>query len=665
LDLADRGWGEGGRRGGREARFGALEDYLAQVRAQTIPLGLHTFGVSPDGERLARFTARIAEANDGLSADVVRERLVASGPQEDLGLLRGLSARYVRPGPGNDPVRNPEAIPTGKNFGTFDPRRVPLPSADALGARLAEALVETHRQREGAVPEKVALQLWGVETLRHQGVQEAQGLALLGVRPVRDTDGRITSLERIPREALGRPRVDVVFHATSLYRDTFPMLVELLDRAVRLAAAAPEPDNPVRAHGDALREALIADGMDPAEAERRSLVRIFAEPGGRHDSKLHAMTHASGSWDEEDQVADTYIRRMGHGYGGGLWGEPAGREFVEALSDTDLIVHSRASNLYATLDNDDYFSYGGSIALGVRRANGGGPSPPFFVTDLRESGSERHEPLERFMGQELRARYLNPAFAREMMTEGYAGARHVWKAVDYLWGWQVVVPEVVDAAKWQAMHEVWIEDRYELGIEAFFEEHNPHARQGIAARMLEVVRKGYWEPGDEVLQTLTDAYVDSLVEHGPACDHLTCDNPELQSFVRQTASRVGLDPARVDEALSRIEQAIGRSLDEALTERRADKARWHRPPQSAAAAASEAGAGGAADEAVGRPVTGYRMEEKVVRETEATDLGAPPERDRVLLALAGFAFLLGCGLGGSASRLRAGRARARGDGTGR
>ena len=642
LDLADRGWSDADA-GNPNARFAALEDYITQVSDQTIPLGLHTFGVSPSGERLARFVDRITQANGSGMADAARQRLVASGPAEFEGLRTGLAARYVRPGPGNDPVRNPDAIPTGKNFGTFDPRTVPLPAAGELGAQMAESLIARHRERHGEMPEKVALQLWGVETLRHQGVQEAQGLALLGVRPVRDERGRISDLKLIPREVLGRPRVDVVFHATSLYRDTFPMLLELIDRAVQLAASSPEADNPVRNHIDSLSEKLVAEGMDRERARRRAALRIFAEPSGKHDSKLHAMTHASGSWDKEAQVADNYIRRMGHAYGGGLWGVPAREEFRAALADTDTIVHSRASNLYATLDNDDYFSYGGSIALGVRRVNGGGRSPDFYVTDLRRDGEERHEPLERFMGQELRSRYLNPEFAGQMMQEGYAGGRHVWKAVDYLWGWQVVYPEAVDAAKWQEMHEVWINDRYDLGIESFFEEHNPYARQGIASRMLEVVRKGYWDAPTQTRAELVEAYVDSLVRHGPACDHLSCDNPELQQFVRKTAASVGLDSQRIEAAMDNIERATGRSIEAALAERTADKVRWHQPPPEPAVSAGES-----PDKETS--VSGYKMIEEDRERQDA--LQAPPQEIIDLLALAGLTFLLASLFSGSASRYR-------------
>ena len=74
----------------------------------------------------------------------------------------------------------------------------------------------------GNIPEKIALQVWGVETIRHMGVQEAQGLALLGVEAIRDGRERIKDLKLIPREKLGRPRVDVVFSCDKFVSGYFP-----------------------------------------------------------------------------------------------------------------------------------------------------------------------------------------------------------------------------------------------------------------------------------------------------------------------------------------------------------------------------------------------------------------------------------------------------------
>ena len=320
---------------------------------------------------------------------------------------------------------------------------------------------------------------------------------------------------------------------------------------------------------------LTAAGMDSQEAKKRSLIRIFAEPTGNHDSKIHAMTTASGSWENEKQIGNQYIRRMGNGYGSGYWGVPMEREFRDALHGTQSIVHSRASQLYATLDNDDYFSYGGSIALGVRTVDGGA-SPPFYVTDLRTPGKETHETLERFMGQEMRSRYLNPTFANALLDEGYAGARDIWKTTEYLWGWQVVYPEAVDSAKWTEMYEVWLKDRYHLQIDQFFEKNNPFAKQGISARMLEAVRKGYWKAPQNIVDDLTRIYIEQVAHHDVSCDGLTCDNPELQKYIEGIAETVdGLDPQVIALWIAKVQTATGKKNDEAIQKRLTDRQKWH------------------------------------------------------------------------------------------
>lgn len=635
-DLADRGWDDVGRADSDpEVRFSTLEDYLEQVRSQSIPFGMHTFGVAPAGERLDRFVDLIGAAHDTKTAEAARTNLIACGPAELGALLHGLAGGYTRPGPGNDPVRNPSALPTGRDFYAFDPRTIPAESADTLGKKLAEQLVVDFRAKEGEWPEKFALQVWGVETIRHSGVQESQALALIGVRVKRDKQGRIAGLELISREELGRSRVDVIMHGTSLYRDTFPNLVELFDQAVQLAAAAPESDNPIRDHVEKLVIDLVAKGVDPDEARRRALVRFFAEPSGMHDSKLAAMVSASGSWDGEAEVADTYIRRMGHGYGRGTWGQSMETEFRSALSGTQRIIHTRSSKLYATLDNDDYFGYGGSIALGVRRVDGG-KSPPMLVTDLRTPGQERHEPIERFLGQEFRSRLLNPEYIKGMQSEGYAGAREVWKSTEYLWGWQVVYPETVGGEKWQELHEVWLKDRYQLNLDEFYKKNSPHAREAMSARLLEVARKGYWNPSKETLDELATIYVESVAESGVACDTLTCDNPELQAFTKGIAEVAdGLDPTLVSRWLDHVEVATSKKLDERLVQRQSDKAVWHDPGNLSS------------EGEIGQPansqVSGYKMEET---QTQAEPTLREPESPEAVWGLMFVAcilpLLIGC-----------------------
>ncbi len=137
LDLKDRGWSEDemSNVSSFPNRASTLEDYINQIRIQSIPYGLHTFGVSPDGEKLDKFTDLIVKGNGDEYRETYRNNLIQCGTQELVSLTKGLNGQYVRPGPGNDPVRDTLSIPTGKNFYTFDPRIIPTEQSDELGKK--------------------------------------------------------------------------------------------------------------------------------------------------------------------------------------------------------------------------------------------------------------------------------------------------------------------------------------------------------------------------------------------------------------------------------------------------------------------------------------------------------------------------------------------------
>ncbi len=145
------------------------------------------------------------------------------------GLIAALQGRYRPTAYGGDPVRNPDALPTGRNLYGFDPSRVPTRHAWEAGKQAAEKLIAAHRQQHGRTPAKLAVSLWSVETMRHQGLLEAQALWLMGVEPIWDEGGRVIDVKLVPREQLGRPRVDVVLSATGLYSIRVHSMMERID----------------------------------------------------------------------------------------------------------------------------------------------------------------------------------------------------------------------------------------------------------------------------------------------------------------------------------------------------------------------------------------------------------------------------------------------------
>ncbi len=521
-----------------------VDDYISGIAEKQAPFGLHTFGKAPDGKYRRSTAEAIMSSETGFAGEErerriseLEDRIAKSGQWELDAFIAALSGKYVPAGLGGDPIRSPASLPTGNNFYAFDPTLIPARSTYETGTRLSKDLIEGYKQRHGMYPDKLTFNLWAEETIRHEGVMESQIMHLLGVRPKWDQRGRVTGVEAIPREELGRQRIDVVIIPSGLYRDVFSNLIALLDNAVTAAREQQEEDNLVRDNTMRTKAMLMRKGVSADKAERLASVRIFTVPSGAYGTNLANVIPKSNTWDHEHQVADVYFMRMSHMFGQGFWGdkEEQGREDMSrallkgALSGTKMTVHSRSSNLYATLDNDDFFQFLGGTAMAIRAVDG--KTPEVYVTSMSDPGAPKQETLEKVMGREMRSRYLNPEWIKGMMKGGYAGGRFIDKMVEHLWGWQVTVPEVVDEAKWNEIYEIYILDRNGLDIKGMFRQAgNMHAYQSLTARMLETVRKGYWNPDKKVRDTLVLEYTASVNETGLACCDHTCNNPQLTAF---------------------------------------------------------------------------------------------------------------------------------------
>src|SRR4029078_5699465 len=130
----------------------------------------------------------------------------------------------------NDVVRNPAVVPTGRNIHGLDPFRVPTPGAQDAGERLMFALLERLLTEQGAVPETIALVLWGTDNLKSDGEGVAQALALLGARVLLDELGKVSDVSLVPLAELRRPRVDVMVTVSGIFRDLLNHQMFLIDK---------------------------------------------------------------------------------------------------------------------------------------------------------------------------------------------------------------------------------------------------------------------------------------------------------------------------------------------------------------------------------------------------------------------------------------------------
>lgn len=147
-------------------------------------------------------------------------RLLSENTQELSSLIKALNGEYVLPQAGGDLLRDgPGVLPTGRNIHALDPYRMPSAAAAARGAAAGVAILDAHAAaNDGALPETVAVNLWGLDSIKTRGDNVGLVLWLVGARSVREGTGRIARFELIPLEELGRPRIDILCNMSGIFR---------------------------------------------------------------------------------------------------------------------------------------------------------------------------------------------------------------------------------------------------------------------------------------------------------------------------------------------------------------------------------------------------------------------------------------------------------------
>ncbi|MFN3296104.1 cobaltochelatase subunit CobN [Caldimonas sp.] len=481
------------------------------------------------------------------------DRLYAA-ENELSGLLAALDGRFVPAAYGGDPLRNPDSLPTGRNLIGLDPSRLPTRQAYTVAQLLFEQwLTQWQKAHPERPPQRLALSLWAGETLRHQGIMEAQALVALGVRPVWDAAGRPTRVELVPAKELGRPRVDVLLSVTGSYRDQFPALMALIDAAVALVSEA-EPAGPVARHSQAVTDELRRQGVPPAQAQLLGRARVFGNAMGDYGTGLSEAVQDDRLRRRDDRLGALFLRRMGHPY---LGGEPlpgidetlAERTLGAQLKRADAAVLSRSSHLYGMVSSDDPFQYLGGLAAAARRAGRSEPLP-LFVHQLHNADEPHAQTAAQSVALEMQSRYLHPGWVAAQKEEGYAGTLQVLKAAQFTWGWQSVVDDVVRADHWQGLHEVYVKDRLGLGVPAWLRSH-PQAYAQVIERLIQAQRHGHWTPDPATRRELAALYRD-LTREAPLAQELagvrTWVDAHMHGALRASPVRGGIRQAPAVEA---------------------------------------------------------------------------------------------------------------------
>jgi magnesium chelatase subunit H len=462
---------------------------ILELEYTLIPHGLHVIGAPPN--QVARCEMLDAA---GITDPARRAELDALLAQDHElpALIHALDGGYVRPAPGGDFLRTPEIVPTGRNLHGFDPFLIPSAFAVQDGARQADRLLARHAEDGNGLPETVALVLWGTDNLKTEGGPIAQVLWLLGCAPDHDGYGRLIGPKLIPLAELGRPRIDVVVSLSGIFRDLLPLQTKLLAQAALMAAEADEPleMNAVRRHALAFQ---IEHGGTLADAA----LRVFGNTDSAYGANVNQLLE-SGAWNDEDELAEAYVKRKGFAYG--VDGRPHRHDalLAQVLSHVDVAYQNLDSIELGVTTVDHYFDTLGGISRAIQRQRGK-PAAVYIGDQTRGTGQVRS--IAEQVALETRTRALNPKWYEALLAHGFEGVRQIEAQVTNTLGWSATTGQVAPWVYQQLTQTFMLDEEMRTRLAKL----NPTSSARIANRLIEASERNYWSPSESVLNALRHA----------------------------------------------------------------------------------------------------------------------------------------------------------------
>ena len=415
---------------------------------------------------------------------------------EIVSLLKGLEGEYILPGPGGDPIRNPDVLPTGKNIHALDPQAIPTEAAIRSARIVVDRLLERHiAENGGNYPETIASVLWGTDNIKTYGESLAQIMWMIGVRPVPDALGRVNKLELIPLEELGRPRIDVVINCSGVFRDLFINQMSLLDKGVKMAAEADEsPEmNFIRKHATAQAKEM---GINL----RQAATRVFSNASGSYSSNINLAVENS-TWENEGELQEMYLKRKSFAFSADNPGSmKQSRELFEnTLKTAEATFQNLDSSEISLTDVSHYYDSDPTKLVASLREDG--KTPASYMADTTTANAQVRT-LSETVRLDTRTKLLNPKWYEGMLSHGYEGVRELSKRLVNTVGWSATAG-AVDNWIYEDTNETFMKDQE---MQQRLLKMNPNSFRKMVTTLLEANGRGYWETSEENLDKLRQLY---------------------------------------------------------------------------------------------------------------------------------------------------------------
>lgn len=547
-----------------------IHDQLQTINRDRIPLGLHVLGQGLEGDKLieelltiamtrttlleniaaqegldyqalagnpggynselGKYNSELLDEIDGQARDYLRQLIDGVAPErltsdKDLladlivcrdtmnkliineeidSVIKALGGRYVKPGMAGDPAWYDETLPTGRNFYSGDPTKMPTRAAWETGKQIASSIIEKYKAATGDYPETVGIVIWGTEVLRTNGVSLATVLSLLGTKPVWNKYDKVTGVELTPLEELGRPRIDVVVTVAIHCKEW----VDLINQAVKLAAEADEypGENMVKKHYQ----------------EIGSLHRVFGLPEGvLEGTGVNDLVPNTGRWNSTGELADVYLSRMCNAYGETVEKD---KETFKYLLERVSVVTQPMDSTWRFLDTDDFYDWFGGMMLASKYLGG---NPQGLIADIRDPKNMQIRDLQEEIELEVRSQLLNPKYMESLLNTT-SGWFEYAKRYANLFGTEATTGIVSDSL-WNLVSQNLLQLEITKDYEAF-------AMQDMLGWSLEAARRGMWNASPEMLQELSNKYVEMVARYGVVCCHHTCSNIVFNEWLANYAT---------------------------------------------------------------------------------------------------------------------------------
>ena len=413
--------------------------------------------------------------------------------REITNLLRALDGKYIPSGASGAPTRGrPEVLPTGRNFYSVDIRGIPTETAWQVGSAAAEAVIERYTQENGEYPQSLAISVWGTSTMRTGGDDIAQVMALMGVRPVWDgISRRVVDFEVLPASILNRPRVDVTVRVSGFFRDSFPNIIDLLNKITQKVASLPETSeiNPLANAVEIEQQGLQQQGLERDTARQQASYRVFGSKPGAYGAGIQGLIEAQ-NWQNDEDLARAYLNWSSYAYDGSGQGHAAPESFQRRLKQLQIVLHNQDNREHDLLDSDDYYQFQGGMTAAVRSLTG--KNPQVYFGDNSQPSNPRVRKLTEEIARVYRSRVVNPKWIEGVMRHGYKGAFEMAATVDYLFAYDATANCVADHM-YQGVAQAYIFDER---VQEFIQAKNPWALRDMSERLLEAHQRGLWQNVD-------------------------------------------------------------------------------------------------------------------------------------------------------------------------